>query len=203
MLTLYILCLVIGGVFVALAALAGLDGVDFDSDFDPDIELRDQSNNSNNNEHSPFRRSRSLKLGLPFLSLRFWTFGGCFFGLTGVILSFLTPTLSTLWIAIIAIIMGAFCGTAMVWTLRSLRKQQANSLVSSQDLLGLVAVVELPFDCHSKGKVRIAVKGSTVELMALTTDDYSFNPGDKVFVVGRENNKVWVVSEQAFGKLPN
>jgi hypothetical protein len=92
MLTLYILCLVIGGVFVALAAFAGLDGVDFESDFDPDIELRDQSNSSHNPENSPFRRSRSLKLGLPFLSLRFWTFGSCFFGLTGVILSWLTPT---------------------------------------------------------------------------------------------------------------
>lgn len=203
MLTLYILCLVIGGVFVALAALAGLDGVDFDSDFDPDIELRDQSNSSNNSENSLFRRSRSSKLGLPFLSLRFWTFGGCFFGLTGVILSFLTPTLSTLWIAMIAIIMGAFCGTAMVWILRSLRKQQADSLVRSQDLLGLAGIVELPFDRQSRGKIRIAVKGSTVEFMAMTTDETPFNLGDKVFVVGRENNKVWVVSEQSFGNLPH
>jgi hypothetical protein len=201
MLTLYILCLVIGGVFVALAALAGLDGVDFDSDFDPDIELRDQSNSTNNPGKSGFRRSKFPQLGLPLLSLRFWTFGGCFFGLTGVILSFLTPTLSTLWIAIIAMIMGIFCGTAMVWTLRSLQRQQANSLVGSQDLLGLAGVVELPFDHQSQGKIRIAVKGSTVEFVAMTTDETTFNPGDKVFVIGRENHKVWVVSEKAFGNL--
>ncbi len=201
MLTLYILCLVIGGVFVALAAIAGLDGVDFDSDFDPDIELNDRSNSIHNNGNNPYNRSKSFKLGFPFLSLRFWTFGGCFFGLTGVILSLLTPTLSPLSMAIIAIVMGVFCGTAMVWTLRSLRQQQADSLVRSQDLLGLMGVVELPFDCHSQGKIRIAVKGSTVGFVALTTDEKSFNPGDQVFVVGRENNKVWVVSREAFGNL--
>ncbi|MGB3402649.1 MAG: NfeD-like protein [Microcoleaceae cyanobacterium] len=188
MLTLYIFCLVIGGVFVALAAIAGLDGVDFDTDFDTDIELRDQS---------------KLKLRLPFLSMRFWTFGGCFFGLTGVMLSLLAPTLSPFWIAMIAMIMGGFCGTAIVWVLRSLQYQQADSLVRSQDLLGCSGVVELPFDRHSRGKIRIALKGSTVEMMAMTTDESSFNPGDKVFVVGRENNKVWVVSEQAFGNPSN
>jgi membrane protein implicated in regulation of membrane protease activity len=188
MLTLYILCLVIGGVFVALAAIAGLDGVDFDTDFDTDIALNDQS---------------KRKLKLPFLSLRFWTFGGCFFGLTGVILSLLAPTLSPFWIAIIAIIMGGVCGTAIVWALRALQYQQADSLVRSEDLLGLSGVVELPFDCYSRGKVTIALRGSTVEMMAMTTDESTFNPGDKVFVVGRENNKVWVVSEQAFGNLPN
>lgn len=188
MFTLYLLCLAIGGVFVALAAIAGLDGVDFDSDFDTDIELRDQSR---------------LQLKLPFLSLRFWTFGGCFFGLTGVILSRLTPTLSPSWIAIIAIMMGGLCGTAIVWALRSLQQQQADSLVRSQDLLGLAGVVELPFDRHSRGKIRIVIKGSTVQFMAMTTDESCFNPGDKVVIVGRENNKVWVVSEQAFGNLPN
>ncbi|MGB3534629.1 MAG: NfeD-like protein [Microcoleaceae cyanobacterium] len=203
MLTLYIFCLVIGGVFVGLAAIAGLDGVDFDSDFDTDIQLRDQSNSINHHKKSSVLLSQFSKLGLPFLSIRFWTFGGCFFGLTGVILSLLSPTLSPQTIAIIAIIMGGFCGTAIVWILRSLQRQQADSLVRSQDLLGLAGVVEIPFDCQSQGKIRIALKGSTVDFVALTTDKNTFNFGDKVFVVGRENNKVWVVSEQAFGNSSN
>ncbi len=197
MLTLYILCFVVGGIFVALAALAGLDGVDFDSDFDPDVELRDPSSSAN----TPVRHRSSPPFRLPLFNLRFWTFGGCFFGLTGILLSGLTPMLSPIWTAVLAMAVGLFSGTGMVWTLQLLRQQQADSLVRSEDLLGLIGVVELPFDRHSPGKIRIAVKGSTIDFVALTTDETPFNLGDQAVVVGRENNKVWVVSKQAFGQI--
>ena len=44
----YVFCLIIGGVFVALSAFAGLDGVDFDQDFDPDLEIIDQGDKQSN-----------------------------------------------------------------------------------------------------------------------------------------------------------
>lgn len=78
MFTLYLFCLVVGGVFVALAAFAGLDGVDFDQDFDPDIELLEKSAKTEEDRHIPRKNRHRRGLGLPFFSLRFWTFGGCF-----------------------------------------------------------------------------------------------------------------------------
>ena len=39
MVSAYIFCLIIGGLFVALSAFAGLDGVDFDQDFEADLEI--------------------------------------------------------------------------------------------------------------------------------------------------------------------
>ncbi|MDY7019939.1 MAG: NfeD-like protein [Cyanobacteriota bacterium] len=205
MFTLYLCCLIVGGVFVALAAFAGLDGVDFDQDFDPDIELLDKSAKIQKTEGYIRRNSKSRRrgLGLPFLSLRFWTFGGCFFGLTGTILSVLNPAMSPQLILWVSIAVGVVSGTAMVWALRFLQRQQADSLVRSDDLLGLPSFVEIPFDRNSRGKVRLNIKGKSLHLMAMTEEGHEFSLGDKVFVVGIEKNKVWVVSEAAFRQSPD
>jgi hypothetical protein len=199
MFTLYLFCLVVGGVFVALAAFAGLDGVDFDQDFDSDITLIDKSAQTEENKYIPRKnRRRRRGLGLPFFSLRFWTFGGCFFGLTGVILSRLNPAMSPQLILWVSIAVGVVSGTAMVWALRLLQRQQADSLVRTDDLLGLPSIVEIPFDHNSRGKVRLRIKGTTLDLMAMTEDLKAFSQGDQAFVVGVEKNKVWVVSEASF-----
>lgn len=201
MFNLYLLCLVVGGVFVTLASVAGLDGVDFDQDFDADVELLDKSDQSSERPTLRIANKRRRRgLGLPFLSLRFWTFGSCFFGLTGVLLSLLNPTLSASLIAGISIAVGSGLGTAIVWVLRILQRQQADSLIRSDDLLGLPGIVEIPFDRNSKGKVRLNVKGSTLDLIAVTEDNQEFTQGEQAFIVGVEKNKVWVVSEAAFGR---
>ncbi|MGF1490921.1 MAG: NfeD family protein [Microcoleaceae cyanobacterium] len=197
MFTLYLFCLIVGGVFVGLAAIAGLDGADFELDFDPDVELVDSSNSMNQTK----RRSSWIKtLGVPFFNLRFWTFGSCFFGLAGILLSVLGADLSARQVLMLAALVGLICGTAMVWVFRALQHQQADSLVRSQDLLGLQGVVEIPFDTESRGKVRLRVKGTWVDFSAMTEEKTAFAAGSPVYVVGVENNRVWVVSELAFGK---
>ncbi|NEQ36869.1 MAG: NfeD-like protein [Okeania sp. SIO3I5] len=193
----YLFCLIIGGAFVALSAFSGLDGVDFDQDFEPDLEIIDQGNKQGNT--SIYNQSRR-RLWLPFLSLKFWTFGSCFFGLTGVLLSNLSPSLSPTIIAIISIIVGLLCGTIMAYVLHTLKNRPANSLVRSDDLLGLSGTVEIPFNKNSKGKIRVNVKESMVEFIAFSEENREFTKGEKVFIVGVENNRVWVVSEDWMAK---
>jgi hypothetical protein len=194
MTTLYIICLTVGGVFVALAAFAGLDGADFELEFDPDVELADRQNQAESGGVLQPKR-RPPRLTIPFLSLRFWTFGACFFGLTGTILSFISPTLTPTAIATISLAVGAFCGTAIVWIFDVLRSQQVNSMMQSDDLIGLGGTVEIPFDRDSRGKVRLSVKGCTFDMGAMTEENREFSLGDRVLVVGMEKNRVWVVSE--------
>ena len=188
----YVFCLIIGGAFVALSAFAGLDGVDFDQDFEPDLEIIDQENKEDNTSiyHQPRRR-----LWLPFFSLKFWTFGSCFFGLTGILLSNISTNLSPTIIAIISIIVGILCGTIMAYILYTLKNRPANSLVRSDDLLGLSGIVEIPFDKNSKGKIQVNVKESMVAFTAFSEENKDFTRGEKVFIVGVENNRAWVVSE--------
>lgn len=198
MLPIYIFSFTVGGVFVALAALSGLDGADFDHPFDTDIEVTEASRNMEAGEKilTLTKYPKKMTLWLPFLTVKFWTFGSCFFGLTGIILSKFTPEIPELAIASISLLMGSFCGTSMVWVLQSLRRHQADSLIRANDLIGLSAKVLIPFDSKSKGKVQLNLKGSTIDFVAFTDEEKGFNRGDRVLVVGLKHNQLWVVSDE-------
>ncbi|MGL6283386.1 MAG: NfeD family protein [Microcoleaceae cyanobacterium] len=185
MLSIYYFCLIVGGIFIALSALAGVDGIEFDHHFDCDLEINE------------FRR-----FWLPFFNLKFWTFGIGFFGLTGVLLSNIQPALLPNTITIISVISGLFCGTVISLIMRSLSYRQVNSLVRSHDLVGIIGIVEIPFDQDSKGKVKLTVKNSDLYLIAYTQENREFHKDEKVLVVGMENNKLWVVSSDQMAQLP-
>lgn len=191
--SIYLFCLVFGGLFVFLAAFAGLDGVDFDQDFDTDVELTETSAKPNQlaPRHPPF-------FWFPFLSLRFWTFGICFFGLVGFGLSAIPAPLSPSTILLLASLVGILCGTVATSILRLLKYRQRDSLIRTEDLVGVIGVVTLPLNAQTRGKVRLHLKGSRLDLMAYTEEPRDFAPGDTVLVVGMQKNGVWVVSENSF-----
>lgn len=96
-------------------------------------------------------------------------------------------------IAGISIAIGVFIGALIVWFIYFWRRREViDSLMKPEDLVGLCGVVELPFDMGSKGKIRVDVKGSMVDLMALTDDSQGFQVGDRVLIIQMQNNKVWV-----------
>ena len=193
--SMYWLCFVLGGTFVTLAALGGLDGVEFDTEIDTDIELRTPSPHDSSKHLAPRRGHANVRFAISVLtSFRFWTVSSCFFGLTGLLLSWLYPTFGAVFIFIIAVLMGLGLGTAIASLLVALHLRQVNSLVHSTDLVGLMGVVELPFDPHSRGKVRVAVRGTLVDFVARTDEEMMFEQGDRVLIVGSENNRLWVVS---------
>lgn len=206
MLTLYWSCFLIGGVFVLLAVIGGIDGVEFELDelgIDSDVEIFDQKSRPSSTFDSISKKRRKFPLLGLIKSLKFWTFGSCFFGLTGILLSSLQLGLPTLAITLIAIAMGLLCGTAMSGLLLYLRHQQTDSLISHDDLMGLAGTVEIPFDAQSRGKVRLKVKGSILEVVAFTDGNRSFQPGEQVVVVGTQEKRVWVVSSDSFNQPPD
>lgn len=215
----YTLCLGIGGTFVLLSALGGLDGADFAADFDAEVDADfeaevdaeaetaiapqgnatfDEVDLGTHAGSAPIRRRWS-----PFLSLRFWTFALCFFGLTGLLVSWVQPDLAGGIVVMIALLMGLLCGTAAAVALRSLSRTSVSSLTRPEDLTGQLGTVEIPFDANSRGKVRLNIRGSTVGFFALTQEQRAFQPGDAVLVVGLENNKLWVVSADALQPQTN
>jgi membrane protein implicated in regulation of membrane protease activity len=190
MLTLYWFCFILGGVFVALAVLGGVDGADLEPHLDADIELSDPSDRAVQGTFN------TLKFIFAVVrSLKFWTFGLCFFGLTGLVLSHLRVSLPTFLIAFIAGVLGCLLGGFIAGTLKILRDRQVDSLVRSEDLVGLSGTVELPIDPNHRGKVRLNVKGSLIDFVAYTDELKGFKPGDPVLVVGMDQGRLWVVSE--------
>lgn len=234
--SIYLFCFAIGGLFVGLSVLGGFDGAEVDAEVDVDVDaeigLADLSDlsvggtdfeaegsfsagdgNSGNgdvpleapddpasrrDDEQSYYRKQSQKAWVPFFSLRFWTFGGCFFGLTGLLLTFLQPQLPQLVVAPIAIAVGVFCGGLMTWVLRQLRQRQADSMIRARDVIGLTGETIVPFDKTCRGKIEVKVKGTALDLLAFTDDAAGFTVGDRVVVVEMKENRVWVVSEDSF-----
>ncbi|WP_448380109.1 hypothetical protein [Gloeomargarita sp.] len=147
-----------------LSLLAGDAEVDSgDLDADPDIDT------------FPFWSE------LPFLSLRFWVFGGGMFGITGVVLTLTgKPFLTTL---IGALLTGLVTGWSLHWILRHLKRHSPNSLITPDDLIGATGTVELPCDSQHPGKVRLTLKGQQVEYPARTAYPTPLETGQPIVVV--------------------
>jgi membrane protein implicated in regulation of membrane protease activity len=214
--SIYWFCFVLGGAFVALSMFSGDAFGDADADFDADLDADadfdgdldgdvggdldgDVSGDIQVDTDVELLRPNRRRKGLPALlsiltSFKFWTFGGCFFGLAGLLIGAVEPGLAPAMVLAIALTIGLLCGGTLVTTLRNLKHRQVNSLVRNEDFAGLPGIVELPFDAKSKGKVRLEVGGSTLHLVAQTDEQRDFQPGDAVLVVGRSNNRLWVVS---------
>ena len=209
----YWFCFAVGGVFVALSMVGGDElfgeaDADFDTDADLDFDTdADIDFDADVDADGDFQVDTDLALNRnaqrrsfnPFsvlTSFKFWTFGGCFFGLTGLVIGALEPSLSPAVLLAISLMMGVVCGGVLVSTLRGLKSRRVDSLVRSEDFAGLLGSVELPFDAKSKGKVVLEVGGSTLHLVAQTDEERAFQVGDPVLVVGRTNNRLWVVSAE-------
>ena len=197
----YGLCFIVGGLFVLLAAVGGLDGVDIDTDFDFDAEV--SANIDDIDVGTQIDQTLTAlrdRWWLPFLSLRFWTFALCFFGLTGLLITLMQPSLAG-WVgALIAVLMGLFCGLVAALVLRSLGRQSVSSLICPETLTGQIAMVEIPFDANSRGKVCLRLRDSTISFFAITQEERSFQRGDSVLVVGLEHNKLWVASAEGIDR---
>jgi membrane protein implicated in regulation of membrane protease activity len=100
-------------------------------------------------------------------------------------------------IAIISILIGVFIGIVIAILLKLFRKkQEIDSLIRPPNVVGTLGTVEIPFDNHNRGKVRVNLKGAIVDFIAYTDRPVSFNRGDKVFIVEMKDNKVWVISAE-------
>jgi membrane protein implicated in regulation of membrane protease activity len=201
MMLIYLICLVVGGTFVLLAAIGGLDGADVAADVDVELTADTSADMDDVDvctlNTPPPGSQHKQRPWRPFLSLRFWTFFLCFLGLTGVLISWGQSALASWVIAVIAIFMGLVCGTIAASVLRSLSRNSVSSLTRPEELTGQIGIVEIPFDADSRGKVRLSLRGSTVGFFAFTQEARAFQPGESVLVVGLENNKLWVVSADA------
>lgn len=75
-------------------------------------------------------------------------------------------------------------------------RQSVSSLIRPETLTGQIALVEIPFDANSRGKVSLSIAGSTVSFFAITQEEREFRAGETVLVVGMEHNKLWVAAAE-------
>lgn len=179
MLEFYIASAIIGGGLVALSAFTGsdadadADGGDVDGGTDVDATW------------------------VPILSLRFWTFSAAFFGLTGMLLHWLTGLSVAAQLAT-ALPFGLVSGLGASWTLRRLQLDQISSSVSEQEMLGTEARVLFEISAASPGKVAWQVRGRDVELLAITDEETPIARGESAVIIAFEDGKARVIRPDRF-----
>jgi membrane protein implicated in regulation of membrane protease activity len=124
------------------------------------------------------------------LSLRFWIYGALGFGLSGSLLHFLALSGFGVTLAL-AIAMGVGSGALASFAVSALGRSTASSGGSSEELIGRSARVMVGFGRGSRGKVRVEVKGQSVDLLA-TTDEERLAEGETIYVESVDGSELRV-----------
>ncbi|MBA2662397.1 MAG: hypothetical protein H0U74_08900, partial [Bradymonadaceae bacterium] len=129
----------------------------------------------------------------PLLSFKFYTFALAFFGLTGVIFTLLALA-SPVVTAVLAAIMGFAAGLGVSYVLHVANRSEGSAGITEGDYKGTMAKVMLPIKQGQRGKVRMQIKGRTVELLAVGEDDeVMLDLNEDCIVLGIEDGVARVV----------
>ncbi len=153
-LSLYLASLALGGVVLGVSLVGGGHG-----DVDTDGGGADHDGHGQGGD--------SPSAFLPFLSLRFWTFAFAFFGATGALLTWLGLA-APLVIGLLAGGVGSATGYVAARVLTALKQQTVGALPSADAHVGREGTLLLPVAADQRGKLRLALAGHTVDLVAET-----------------------------------
>ena len=128
-------------------------------------------------------------------STPFWSFGLTGFGLSGLLMQLLVRN-SAGWVSqLIALTIGGGMGLAATRLLRVIGRREADSLVRSDDLIGLEGVVTLAMDAEQRGFVELSVRGTLLRRPALSCKG-ALAPNTKVVVVASDDHTLRVETLQ-------
>ncbi|MCA9661013.1 MAG: NfeD family protein, partial [Myxococcales bacterium] len=140
----------------------------------------------------PAKRRRSA---LGFLtSLRFWTFFSTFFGITGAVFEGFA-LMSAIPALVLAIGMGLTSGIAATSILRRLADDTTGVAASERDYVGQTGRVLVPIRRGGLGKIRLQLKGTTVDILATCDDDSVLDPGDLALIIEMRETTAVVVRQ--------
>ena len=128
-------------------------------------------------------------------STPFWSFGLTGFGLSGLLMQLMVRN-SAGWLNhLIALTMGVGMGLLATRVLRVIGQREADSLVRSDDLIGLEGVVTLAMDAEKRGFVELSVRGTLLRRPALSCEG-ALAANTKVVVVASDDHTLRVETLQ-------
>ena len=190
MLTLYLVCLLLGGLLIALSIFGGGDAdVDVDVAADTDIDVEGEVDAEG---------GEGLAAAARFLSMRNLVFFMAFFGLTGTLLSLLQSNhLATL---LTSLGLGGLAAWAVHRMMGYLRGSQSGALPGTSALAGSEARVVVGVAPKRPGKVDVVVGDRTYQFLARVHEGAAVDHaevGDTVVVV-RIQDGIALVAEKSY-----
>ena len=128
-------------------------------------------------------------------STPFWSFGLTGFGLSGLLMQLLVGNSARWPNHLVAVSMGAGMGFLATRLLRVIGQRDADSLVRSDDLIGMAGVVTLGMDTQQRGFVELSVRGTLLRRPALSCNG-ALAVNSKVVVVGSDDHTLRVETLQ-------
>lgn len=191
MLTIYVALLMFGGLLLGASVFLGGDDAAGELDAGPDLELGEASldvqADSANTPGDALDLHGADTLLWPLRTMRFWTFFAAFCGLTGVALQLLSvPSQIT---AAVSVTLGIAVGTGASWTLRKLGQIQSGKASDGQDYIGKAAQVLVPVRPGQAGKIRVQVRGQTLDMLAISDGNEPLTAKDKVMIIEMEGTR--------------
>jgi membrane protein implicated in regulation of membrane protease activity len=173
---LYLFALILGGVLVLASILLGGQGesdADADAGLDKDLPLLEGQAGD----------ISGVDVFWAFRSIRFWTFFLAFFGMTGLVLDGLGLVDSSIVAAILATGMGAASGFVAAGLMRWLGRDESGHIASSGDYVGKTVRVLLPVGRDRVGKVRLELRGSSVDVLATTDEEGPITSDEEAIII--------------------
>ncbi len=198
---LYLFGLIVGGVLLGSSLLLGGHDADvdaeLDADFDADLDADGEAHLGDHLAHGAPVAGAGADLVLwRFRSLRFWTFFLAFFGLSGTLLEGLGLVESPLFTLAAALGMGGLAGFGSTEVVRRLSADTSGAAPESQDYVGKSARVVVPVKPGGVGKVRIQLKGTTVDVLAETLEG-EFAAREEALIVEMDGTKARIARVDA------
>ncbi len=197
----YVFTAVFGWVITAALLVSGADlDVDIDSgvdlDLGPDLDMDLESDL--HPDHSWGAEGVGLLSGL--LSFRSLVFFAAFFGLTGVVLTWIGS--GPLLTATTAVALGLFAAYVNARLMRFLQGSDTDSLIADDRITGHLARVVVPVGPSTRGRVEVDLDGQPLQLVARpfsTSTERNFRRGEQVVVVEVDEGVALIAELSALG----
>ncbi len=206
----YVFCLIVGGAFVGLSVLGGLFDADGDFDHDLDshfgghldmhghLDLDGDGHVDLDLDHDGDIEVRIAPRYSPLTSFKFYTFALAFFGLTGVLFTVMGLWANATGVLVLSIVMGLIAGLAVSYALHKANATSSSDAITERDYVGVTGQVVLPVRAGKRGKVKMHLKGRTIEMFAESADDeVVLDFDEECFVLGVEDGVAKVVHPSA------
>ena len=184
------LVLLVSTIFLGDSDLDADTDLDMDPNIDFDAEVDFTVDGAGELDALNTAEKKSKVRFIPFLSIRFWTFGLTIFGVTGFILVKMDQ--STAVHVSLAVAMGLLVGWAAALIFHQLKNTTVDSSTNTDQLAGHQGEVTLTIRPEGAGKVRIQSKEQYLELLATTTHPDALQIGEKVLVLKSQDGQLVV-----------
>ncbi len=194
------------GVFVFMAVFGWLfvvvflfSSADFDMDVDMDADLDLDIDMDADVDSSPDFSSTGLHFLGALFSFRSIVFFAAFFGLAGLLLTWLDA--GTVLAIVLAAGIGLFAAVLNVKLMQYLKRTSVSSQLRDRRIAGNSAKVTVPISGSRRGKVSVDVNGQRLYLVASPYSDrhgQEFEVGDTVVIVEVNNGSALVTPMDEF-----